>query len=271
MSRNGDEIAQLTADTLGVPPWPAVGNAVARYLGRAVYYLSAVAAAGLPQSLVGTPPATSLLTASPSASVPAFIAQAATVPGLPGLSIWPAHRMMLHLLTRASFLQLGDTYGILITLAQVDAAGAVVTTIGHHTAPGDQFFTGDMDSPDWQWNDLPIDVPQIANSAGLRLAVSLEILTTATSPVYVELSIGGLVGSCIDTSLVSAGAGGPDTDRKVAADTDDAEPGVLFDKLESDGSILITVDTAGAAPAPPSDPAPSGSNAYYFSQMGETG
>jgi hypothetical protein len=41
----------------------------------------------------------------------------------------------------------------------------------------------------------------------------------------------------------------PSADRLVAADPNDTQPGTLFEKLESDGSILIAVDDAGTQPS----------------------
>jgi hypothetical protein len=55
----------------------------------------------------------------------------------------------------------------------------------------------------------------------------------------------------------------PSTDRLVAADDDDTAPDVLINKLESDGSILITLDTEAS-------PETMNLSRLYNSLMGDT-
>ena len=64
-------------------------------------------------------------------------------------------------------------------------------------------------------------------------------------------------------TLLGSGGGGPGTDRLVAADDGDIAPDVLINKLESDGSILITLDTEAS-------PETMGLSRLYNSLMGDT-
>ena len=122
---------------------------------------------------------------------------------VPGIGVWPEHRMILHLWTDAPFLPAGERYGVLVTLLQVDETGATVATIGQHTDESDPYYTGDISQQSVQHSVLEIDVPQMIGT-GLRLAVLLQAWTSSADPVLVEMYIGGGWASCIETSLTSA-------------------------------------------------------------------
>ena len=208
MSSKGDEIgAEIAAESAARSPWPAVGDAVAARLGRTLYYFSAAAVVGFPQSLQGSPPAESVLTASPTAAVPAIIAQAAMPVGMPNLAIWPAHTMMLHLWTFAPLLPTGKKYSILAMLRQVDAFGTTVATLKTYPINGDADFPDDIWSPNWARTDLAVELPQVPSDASTRLEIDLTLFTSCTSALPVQLQIGGDFASYIDTSLTSAGGG----------------------------------------------------------------
>ena len=211
MSSKGDEIgAEIAAESSAVSPWPAVGNAVAARLGRTLYYFSAAAVVGFPQSLQGTLPAESVLTANPTAATPALIAQAAMPVGIPNLAIWPAHTTMLHLWTFAPLLPTGEKYSILATLKQVDASGAVIATLRAYPINGDVEFPDDIWSPNWARTDLAVDMEQLQGAADLRLEIDLKLYTSCASALPVQLQIGGDFASYIDTSLTAVGgSGGP--------------------------------------------------------------
>jgi hypothetical protein len=208
MSSKGDEIgAEIAAKSAAVSPWPAVGDAVAARLGRTLYYFSAAAVVAFPQSLQGTPPTESVLTANPTAATPALIAQAAMPVGVPNLAIWPAHTMLLHLWTFAPLLPIGEKYSVLATLKQVDAVGATVATLKAYPINGDAEFPDDIWSPNWARTDLAVDMAQLQGATDLRLEIDLTLYTSCASALVVQLQIGGPFASYLDTSLTAAGGG----------------------------------------------------------------
>ena len=209
MSRVGDQIgAEIAADIAARSPWPSVGDAVAARLVRTLYYFSAAAVGTFPQSLQGTCPTANVLTANPTRAAPAVIAQAAMPVGVPNLAIWPAHALMLHLWTFAPLLPIGEKYSILATIKQVDANGATVATLKAYPINGDVEFPDDIWSPNWARTDLAVELPQLAVDAGLRLAIDVTVFTSCVSALAVQLQIGGVFASYIDTSLMAVGGGG---------------------------------------------------------------
>ena len=261
MAADGDEIGQTIADELSapLPVWQVVGNAVAGYLSRAVWYLDSTPA------LVGASPAQGVVVTSATATAPATMTAAMAV-GAPSLAVWPAQQMILHLWTQALNMPSGYVYGVQVTLQQVNAAGAVVATIGHRQQAIDPYYTGDIAATDWCETVLPWPQPQTAVDTETRLQVVLEILTTCPTAVVVNIGIGGWHGTNIDTSLVAgggSGGGGPSTDRLVVADDQpSAVAGALDQVLASDGSIVFSlmpggsplpVVTLAALPIPESD------------------
>lgn len=238
MSTDGAEIGQAIAGVLGTPatPWQVVGDAVAGYLSRAIWYLDDTPA------LVAEQPDFSVIAVSASASAPAVIT--ATMPaGCPGLALWPAQQMVLHLWTQSEHKPLDVLYGVQATLQQVNASGVVLVTIGQRQQAVDPYYSGDIATNDWCETVLLWPQPQFSVDPTTRLRLVLTVLTTSTSAIVVNLGIGTGAATNVETSLVAGGSGGgPSTDRLVAADVDDDDPAPLIDKLESDGSIIITLD-----------------------------
>jgi hypothetical protein len=179
---------------------------------------------------------------------------------VPGLGVWPEHRMILHLWTDAPFLPAGERYGVLATLLQVDADGATATTIGQHVEEGDSYYTGDIPEPSVFHSILQIDVPQMIGN-GLRLAVLLQAWTSSADPVLIELYVGGGWASCIETSLTAAngGAGGggtttildsPDGSLSITPDgkIGGGGPGNTGGPADSLATTGAAVDVSAAAP-----------------------
>ena len=193
-------------------------------------------------ALLDTQPDFSVIAVSASASAPAVIT--ATMPaGCPGLALWPAQQMVLHLWTQSEHKPLDVLYGVQATLQQVNASGVVLVTIGQRQQAVDPYYSGDIATNDWCETVLLWPQPQFSVDPTTRLRLVLTVLTTSTSAIVVNLGIGTGAATNVETSLVAGGSGGgPSTDRLVAADVDDDDPAPLIDKLESDGSIIITLD-----------------------------
>ena len=203
----GDEIAEkIAADIADAGLWPAVGNAVAEFLGRISYYISGAASGTFPQSLQGTPPELDFLSCAPSASAPAYLAQAATPSGTPNLSVWPAHQSRLHVVVRAPFLPAFAVYGVVASLSQVDGEGSLISVIAQWKNVGEPYYTGNLSGNGWQELDIPIPLPQFAVDPNTRLLVQLQAVTSSTTATEVDLMIGDGT-SYIDTSLIAAGGG----------------------------------------------------------------
>jgi len=258
MSIDGAEIADKIAEGIaeGSEPWKAMGDAVAGYLARSVWYVCADAVGAFPQSLVGAAQPAGFIAVTVSASGPATLAHAAMASGMPGLALWPAQTMALHLWVHTGNLPEGSSYGVTCTLLQVDDSGDVVATLGQHLQPDDPYYSGDVNDQGWNHRDLFFPIPQMAIAPSTRLAFLLQAWTTSVTPVVVDLGIGGSVPTNIETSLVAAaGTGGGTTildspDGSIIFDPDGeidgtgGGGGVTLPIAESDVVDLVT-DLAG--------------------------
>jgi hypothetical protein len=231
MSTDGAEIGQAIAGVLGIPatPWQVVGDAVAGYLSRAIWYLDDTPA------LVAEQPDFSVIAVSASASAPAVIT--ATMPaGCPGLALWPAQQMVLHLWTQSEHKPLDVLYGVQATLQQVNASGVVLVTIGQRQQAVDPYYSGDIATNDWCETVLLWPQPQFSVDPTTRLRLVLTVLTTSTSAIVVNLGIGTGAATNVETSLVAGGSGVNLSTATPTVDGGAGSPGDPADKTSAKGT-----------------------------------